>query len=83
MFAPRSEGPPLNSGYSNRNHVILYDKYTQKIKKRGCTLNQKWGFEIEIELAPQYLVCPPFALVTAQILLVIEKSALYGGQSSD
>ena len=29
-------------------------------------------FKIETELAPQYLVCPPFALVTALILLVIE-----------
>ena len=29
-------------------------------------------FEIEIELAPQYLMCPPFALVTHLILLVIE-----------
>ena len=28
--------------------------------------------EFEIELAPQYLVCPPFALVMALILLVIE-----------
>ena len=30
-----------------------------------------WDFEIEIELAPQYLVCPLFAPVTALILLVI------------
>ena len=38
-----------------------------------------WDFEIEIELAPQYLVCPPFALVTALILLVIERDRLGGG----
>ena len=30
------------------------------------------GFENEIELAHQYLVCPPFPLVMALILLVIQ-----------
>ena len=35
-------------------------------------LPDPWDFKIEIELAPQYLVCLPFALVTALILLVIQ-----------
>ena len=39
-------------------------KYT---KQEKCNRDRS-----KIELAPQYLVCPPFALVTALILLVIE-----------
>ena len=31
-----------------------------------------WDFESETELAPEYLVCPPFVLVTALIVLVID-----------
>ena len=63
---------------------ILRDKFKLKSSKvcilylniglgiLRAELKDPWDFEIEIEPAPQNLVFPPFALVTALILLSIE-----------
>ena len=42
---------------------FVFEYWFRDIK--GLIEGDPWDFGIEIELAPQYLVCPPFSLVTA------------------